>query len=77
MELNWIDGSMIRVTAENGEVLVSANKEGLLSLAGHLTALAEQPGECHIHLDEYNSLEDGSAELIIERKDHWPEDGKG
>lgn len=76
MELKWKDGHTIRVTAENGEVLISANKAGLLSLAGHLTALAEAPAENHIHLDEYNSLEEGSAELIIERKDHWPEDGK-
>lgn len=72
-----MDGFTIRVTAENGDVLISANKEGLLSLAGHLTALAEAAGPGHIHLDEYNALEDGSAELIIERKDQWPEDGKG
>ena len=48
-------------------VSTSANKEGLLSLAGQLKALAEgMPGE-HIHYDESNSLEKGSLELIIER----------
>ena len=67
MELTWIDGFSIRVTAENGTVLISANKAGLLSLANHLTRLAEEPSEDHFHLDEYNSLEDGSAELIIEK----------
>ncbi len=72
MELNWKDGFTIRVTAEKGEVLVSANKEGLLSLAGQLTALAEAAAASHIHLDEYNSLEEGSVGLIIERKDQWP-----
>ena len=72
MKDNWIDGYTIRVTAENKEVLISANKEGLLSLAGHLTALAEEAPGSHIHLDENNALEDGSAELIIERKDQWP-----
>ena len=69
MDLNWKDGFMIRVTAENGQVLVSANKEGLLSLAGHLTALAEEAPGSHIHLDQYNSLEDGSVELILELKE--------
>ena len=67
MELTWKDGFSIRVTAENGTVLISANKAGLLSLANHLTRLAEEPSGDHFHLDEYNSLEDGSAELIIEK----------
>jgi hypothetical protein len=39
----------------------------LLSLAKHLTALADgEPGE-HVHYDEFNSLEEGSTEIIIER----------
>ena len=68
MNINWIDGSEICVKHDIGEVVISANKEGLLSLAGQLTALAEgEPGD-HIHYDEHNSLEKGSAELIIERK---------
>ena len=67
MEFHWVDGFEIKVTVEDGTAIISANKEGLLSLANHLTALAEGvPGD-HIHLDAYNSLEDGSAELIIER----------
>ena len=67
MELSWIDGFSIRVKAEKGAVLISANKAGLLSLANHLTMLAEETPGCHFHLDENNSLEDGSAELIIEK----------
>ena len=68
MNINWIDGFEIRVDHDNDEVVISANKEGLLSLAGQLAALAEgEPGD-HIHYDEHNSLEKGSAELIIERK---------
>ena len=67
MEFHWVDGFEIKVTVEDGTAIILANKEGLLSLANHLTALAEGvPGD-HIHLDAYNSLEDGSAELIIER----------
>jgi hypothetical protein len=67
MKIEWIDGSVIRVNNDNDEVVISANREGLLSLAGQLTVLAEgAPGD-HIHYDENNSLEEGSTELIIER----------
>lgn len=67
MKTEWIDGSVIRVKADKKEVTISANKEGLLSLAGQLMALAEgMPGD-HIHYDENNSLEEGSAEMIIEK----------
>ena len=66
MELNWVDGFEINVRIENGAAVISANKEGLLSLANHLKNLAEEQPGSHIHLDAYNSLEDGSAELILE-----------
>ena len=66
MEIKWIDGFMIKTAAVNGEVIISANREGLLSLAKQCTALAEgSPGE-HIHYDEHNALEEGSVEMIIE-----------
>ena len=68
MKINWIDGFEIRVDHDHDEVVISANREGLLSLAGQLTALADGvPGD-HIHNDDNNSLEKGSVELIIERK---------
>jgi hypothetical protein len=67
MEVNWVDGFEIRVTVDSGAAVISANREGLLSLAEQLAALADgQPGD-HIHYDEHTSLEEGSAELIIER----------
>ena len=67
MEIEWIDGFEIKAAAENGEIVISAHREGLLSLAKHLTALADgMPGD-HIHYDVNNSLEEGSAEMIIER----------
>ena len=67
MKIEWIDGFEIKATAENNEIVISANREGLLSLAKQLVALAEgAPGD-HIHYDEHNSLEEGSADLIIER----------
>ena len=67
MKIEWIDGFRISVNADNKEVTISANREGLLSLAKQLTALAEAAPGSHIHYDEYNSLEDGSTELIVER----------
>ena len=66
MEIKWIDGFCIRVNIVNGAAVISANKEGLLSLAEQLTALAEEPPGSHIHYDEHNSLEEGSTEMIIE-----------
>ena len=67
MRMEWVDGFEIRVNIENGEAVISTNKEGLLSLAKQLAALAEEDPGSHIHYDQYNSLEKGSAELIIEK----------
>ena len=65
MNIEWIDGHEIRVKIDDDAVVIAANREGLLSLAKQLAALAETvPGQ-HIHYDEYNSLESGSKEMII------------
>ena len=62
-----MEGFEIKAAAENSEIVISANREGLLSLAKHLTALADGlPGD-HIHYDAYNSLEEGSTDIIIVR----------
>ena len=67
MIVKWVDGFSITVKEDNGIVTISANREGLQSLAGQLATLADGvPGD-HIHYDEYNSLEEGSFEMIIER----------
>ena len=65
--LKWEDDTEIKVSTEDGEVLIEANVDGLTSLANHLLNLAQTavPSGAHIHLDEYNSLEDGSSDLII------------
>lgn len=67
MNVEWIDGFRIRVSINSNTAVISANKEGLISLAKQLVALAEEAPGDHIHYDEYNSLEEGSAELVIER----------
>ncbi len=66
-EIEWAEGFVLRVTLRGGEATVSANREGLLSLAKQLAALAEAPPGSHIHYDEFNALEEGSAELIVEK----------
>ena len=66
MEVEWVEGFKIKVTIdEAGAVVIGANQEGLLSLAKQLTAMAENAPGTHIHYDTYNSLEEGSTELII------------
>ena len=67
MDIAWIDGYEIKVSIENSTTVISANWEGLLSLGAQLTALANAEIGTHIHYDEYNSLEEGSTEMIIER----------
>ena len=68
MKIEWIDEFSISVKSDDKEVTISANREGLLSLANHLVSLAEEVPGSHIHLDEYNALEENSAELIIEKE---------
>ena len=65
MRIEWEPNFSIRVGVQDGEATLSANREGLLSLARIFADLAEEPPGSHIHLDAYNSLEDGSAELIV------------
>ncbi|MCR5688646.1 MAG: hypothetical protein K6G71_00180 [Clostridiales bacterium] len=67
MKTEWIDGFEIKTSADNGGIVISANREGLLSLAKQLTALADgAPGD-HVHYDAYNSLEEGSADMTVEK----------
>ena len=67
MVFDWADGFSISIRVDADAVVVSANREGLLSLSRHLAALANEKPGCHFHLDEHNSLEEGSCELIVEQ----------
>jgi len=53
------------VTSEG--FVIRANKAGLQSLARQILTLAQDdaPIGSHFHYDEYNSLEEGSCELVI------------
>ena len=68
-EYIWEDNFEIKIQDDDECVRILANKDGLLSLANHLINLAQDDFEIgyHLHYDEYNSLEDGSKELIIEK----------
>lgn len=69
MKIGWVDGFTIEVRVDGGNtVVISANKEGLISLAQQLTTLAYESSGSHIHYDAYNSLEEGSVEMIVEKK---------
>jgi hypothetical protein len=61
-------GSRIKISIELGKVVIKANKAGCLELAKHFLYLSQDKNlkGYHIHLDESNSLEDGSVETILE-----------
>lgn len=68
MKIEWEDGFKIDVSIDPyNAVVISANREGLLSLARQLTALADSFVGSHIHYDDCNSLEEGSIEMIIQK----------
>ena len=68
MDIEWTDGFMIRVDIVRNTAVISANREGLLSLQKQLAVLADAAPGSHIHYDKHNSPEEGSAELIISRE---------
>lgn len=71
MDINWVDNFSIEVSIDESEVIIAANSEGLESLANILKKLSKKQISAgnHIHLDQYNSLEEGSIELIIVKKE--------
>jgi hypothetical protein len=65
----WEPGFALVAQCSEGGVRISGNREGLISLGRHLIALgmADVEKGYHVHLDDSNSLEDGSCEVILER----------
>lgn len=71
IQTTWEEGFTIAVQIDPaGAVLIQADRVGLLSLARHLLTLAQEaaPVGSHIHYDEHNALENGSCEMIIEKR---------
>lgn len=71
IHLEWQGDFSISIQVKGNAICIIANKDGMISLASHLLNLAQEgvPNGTHIHLDDYNSLEQGSVELILERVD--------
>jgi hypothetical protein len=69
LRTDWDDGFEVSVRLEGDQVVVSGNAAGLRSLARDLLVLAQDstPQGHHLHLDDSNSLEDGSIELVLEK----------
>ena len=59
--------------SEYGETVIRANGKGLITLAKALLTLAQEnvPSGAHVHMDEYNFLEDESKELILVRWENF------
>lgn len=70
IKYKWEDEFNIATKLEEGVINIIANKEGLVSLANHLLNLAQEnvPSGYHLHFDESNSLEEGSVELVIQKR---------
>jgi len=70
IEYKWENGFEIETKFDGGVINIIANREGLISLANHLLNLAQAdvPLGYHLHFDEYNSLEEGSLELVFQKK---------
>ena len=71
IELVWDKNYKIKTSTPYNTITIEANRDGLLSLARHLLLLAQEevPSGSHFHLDEFNSLEDSSVELIIAKNE--------
>lgn len=64
MAINWIEGFTLRVRIKKRYGDYFRQQRGI---AVHLTALAKEPPGSHLHLDKFNSLEENSATLIVEK----------
>ena len=66
---SWENGFEIKIETSNNDILIIANKAGLISMARQLLTLAQDkvPDGYHFDLDEYGGLEDGSKALIIQK----------
>ena len=68
MDIKWEENSEISVRVEeDGSVVLSGNRAGLLTLSHMFADLAECEAGEHVHLDEGNGLEEESRELIVEK----------
>lgn len=65
----WVSWWKITTNIDDWEIIIKANKNWLISLATLFLRMANETNmnQNHIHLDQFNSLEEWSTELIIEK----------
>ncbi len=67
----WNEESKVlaNINLNEKSILISWNKNWLLSLAQYLVSLAQDwaPTWSHFHLDDFSYLESGSSEIIFEK----------
>ena len=67
-EFDWEQNSYVKVSKRSDELmLISANKEGLVSLANHLLELANSQNSAILYEPWPGDLEDGSIGIELEK----------
>ena len=69
VRIEWEPGCRIAAAVSYDTVVLSADRAGLITLAKHLLALAQDavPAGAHLHYDAGEQLDDDSKPLVIER----------
>ena len=70
IDVIWDENSKCRITVYDGEVGLSANREGLIAIAKQMLYMAynDLPEGSHIHYDSFFTKQEGK-ELLIEKVD--------
>ena len=71
LDVIWEPGAKYAIRVEANSVVLSANQNGLLSLAKQLLYLAHNdlPAGSHVHFDSFFTGRDaGGTELVIEKE---------
>lgn len=66
MLVEWEPGFEIAVEVADSELLLRANRAGLVSLARHLLALADEDVGSHLHLTAGQEVE-SEFDVVLER----------
>ena len=64
----WEEDAAVRVAADHGAVVLSANRAGLTALAKQMLYLRDLPAGCHVHYDGAFLCEGSGQELILEKR---------
>ena len=69
VRIEWEPDWRIAATVARDTIVLSADRAGLVTLAKHLLALAqdEVPAGAHLHYDAGEQLDDDSNPVVIER----------